>query len=228
MVTKRRSNVTRKPRKKQSKRPKSKLKLPPEPLSRQEVISLIGACSTRSPTGLRNRALIVTMWRSGLRVSEALSLRVADLERGDKVDSLRVLHGKGDKARTAHIDKDATEYIDRWIDVRHNLKPEPGAPMFCTLSGDRLGNDYVRHLFKRLARKAGIEKRVHPHGLRHTHAVELRREGVDIKVISTQLGHSSVATTARYLDHIAPEDVAKAIARRSIVDKPKRKKGKKR
>jgi integrase len=62
-------------------------------------------------------------------------------------------------------------------------------------------------MLKRLADKAGIEKRVHPHGLRHTHACELRQEGVDIGIISKQLGHSSTATTARYLDHIAPQAV---------------------
>ena len=66
----------------------------------------------------------------------------------------------------------------------------------------------------RLAKKAGIEKRVHPHGLRHTHAAELREEGVDIAIISRQLGHSSIATTARYLDHIAPQTVIDTVRAR--------------
>lgn len=81
---------------------------------------------------------------------------------------------------------------------------------------------YVRQMLPRLARKAGIAKRVHAHGLRHTHAAELRREGKDIGAISKQLGHSSISTTARYLDHIAPEDVARAIAGRRIGDKRSR------
>jgi site-specific recombinase XerD len=63
-------------------------------------------------------------------------------------------------------------------------------------------------------RQAGIAKRVHPHGLRHTLAVELREEGVDIAIISKQLGHRSVSTTARYLDHIAPLAVIEAMRSR--------------
>lgn len=60
---------------------------------------------------------------------------------------------------------------------------------------------------KRLARKGGVDKRVHAHGLRHTHAFELSYEGKPINVISKQLGHSSSAVTARYIDHVAPADV---------------------
>ena len=63
----------------------------------------------------------------------------------------------------------------------------------------------------RLAAKAGIAKRVHAHGFRHTHAAQLREEGVDIGIISKQLGHRSIATTARYLDHIAPVAVVQAM-----------------
>jgi len=73
---------------------------------------------------------------------------------------------------------------------------------------------YVRVMLKRLGARAGIDKRVHAHGLRHTHAAQLRAEGVDIAIISRQLGHSSIATTARYLDHIAPTAVIEAMRRR--------------
>ena len=71
-------------------------------------------------------------------------------------------------------------------------------------------------LVPRLARKAGILKRVHAHGLRHTHAAELRSEGLDIGIISKQLGHSSIATTARYLDHIVPVAVIAAMQNRRL------------
>ena len=74
---------------------------------------------------------------------------------------------------------------------------------------------YVRVLLKRLAVRVGIDKRVHAHGLRHTHAAQLRAEGVDIAIISRQLGHTSITTTARYLDHLAPRAVIKAMRRRS-------------
>ena len=73
---------------------------------------------------------------------------------------------------------------------------------------------YVRTLLPRLADKAGIEKRVHPHGLRHTHAFELMMEGVPVPIIQQQLGHASLATTDRYLRHIAPRDVVMAMQAR--------------
>jgi integrase len=78
-------------------------------------------------------------------------------------------------------------------------------------------DSYVRVLLKRLAERAGIDKRVHAHGLRHTHAAQLRAEGVDIGIISKQLGHASISTTARYLDHLAPRAVIEAMRSR-IVD----------
>ena len=67
----------------------------------------------------------------------------------------------------------------------------------------------------RIAFRAGIEKRVHAHGLRHTHAAQLRTEGVDIAIISRQLGHASINTTARYLDHLAPTAVIEAMRSRA-------------
>jgi site-specific recombinase XerD len=86
--------------------------------------------------------------------------------------------------------------------------------VFCSAHGTRLTEAYVRRLLPYLARRAGIDKRVHAHGLRHTHAAELRGEGFDIGIISKQLGHASIATTARYLDHIAPWAVVEAVGRR--------------
>ena len=82
-------------------------------------------------------------------------------------------------------------------------------------AGDSLSCDYVRVMLKRLAAGAGIDKRVHAHGLRRTHAAQLRAEGVDIAIISRQLGHASITTTARYLDHLAPRAVIEAIRGRS-------------
>ena len=74
-----------------------------------------------------------------------------------------------------------------------------------------MSDDYVRGLLKRLARKAGIEKRVHPHGLRHTFAVELEAAGTPVTTISKLLGHSSVAVTARYLDHLTNSQAVAAL-----------------
>jgi site-specific recombinase XerD len=84
-------------------------------------------------------------------------------------------------------------------------------PLFCTARGKCIAQGFLRRLLKELARKAGIDRRVHAHGLRHTHAAQLRSEGVDIGIISKQLGHASITTTARYLDHICPFRVVEAV-----------------
>src|ERR1035441_5598202 len=179
-------------------------KYPAEPLSADEVALLLRGCSLRAPTGIRNRALIAVMYRAGLRVSEALALRPADVNTTD--GTLRVLHGKGDKARTVGLDAGALDAVARWMDKRRESGFRNG-PLFCTLAGGPLSAGYVRDMLKRQRAKAGIEKRVHPHGLRHTHAAELVREGVPINVIRDQLGHSSLAVTDRYLRNVAPADL---------------------
>ena len=170
------------------------------------------ACSTRAPTGLRNRALIALLYRGLLRIDEALGLKPKDLNRA--AGTVRVLHGKGNKARTVGLDDGAWAVLDVWLDRRRALGMNGRNRVFCTLRGKRLLPSYCRGLFSRLAERACIEKRVHPHGLRHTGAAEMRAEGVDIGVISKQLGHASIATTARYLDHISPRTVVEAVRSR--------------
>lgn len=86
-----------------------------------------------------------------------------------------------------------------------------GAPLLCTACGAPVTTGYVRRLMKRLGRQTGIAKRVHAHGLRHTHAAQLRSEGVDVGIISRQLGHRSLRTTIRYLDHVQSRAVVEAV-----------------
>lgn len=178
---------------------------PPEPLTRDEVLRLMSAPSGRAPTGIRNRALIALLYRAGLRISEALALFPKDVDR--TAGTVRILHGKGDRSRTVGMDPEAFAMVERWMDTRTSKGINGHAPVFCTLKAKPMSPAYVRALLPRLGRKAGIEKRVHAHGLRHTMAAELRAEGTDIGIISKQLGHSSIATTARYLDHIEPTAV---------------------
>lgn len=85
------------------------------------------------------------------------------------------------------------------------------ARLFCTLAGDPVSDDYVRGLLRRLAAKAGIRGRVHPHGLRHTFATELEAAGTPVTVISKLLGQSSVAVTSRYLDHLTNRQAGPAL-----------------
>jgi site-specific recombinase XerD len=188
-------------------------KLPPEPLSADEVRGLIRACSRRAPTGIRNRALIVVLYRAGLRVSEALALLPKDLDAA--ASTIRVLHGKNDKARVVGLDAGAWALLQLWLDHRAALGINGRQPVFCTLKGKPMKSNYVRMLLPRLARRAGIEKRVHAHGLRHTHAFELASEGTPIHVIQCQLGHSSAATTDRYIRHLNPTAVIEQMKARS-------------
>jgi site-specific recombinase XerD len=178
---------------------------PTEVLSETEVLALMKACSTRAPSGVRNRALIAVLWRCGLRISEALALELRDVDLNQ--GTLRVRHGKGDRPRTVGVDEQTAALLSRWIDRRKALTPGARAPVFCTLQGGRIDSSYVRRLLPRLAHKAGIEKRVHAHGLRHTYASELAREGTAINIIRDALGHTSLAVTDRYLRDVAPTHV---------------------
>jgi site-specific recombinase XerD len=186
---------------------------PAEPLSGDEVRALLKAASTRGSSGLRNRALVVVMWRAGLRVSEALALFPKDVDA--KAGTVAVLHGKGDKRRTVAMDPEAFAVLERWLDRRGELGIAGRSPVFCTLKGGALRTSYVRAWLGRVAKKAGLEKRIHAHGLRHTFAVELMREGVPLNVISAALGHSNLATTSRYLSHIAPREVIETLRGRT-------------
>jgi len=192
-------------------RMKPKRRFPPEVLNRQEIAGLMSACSDRSPTGIRNRVLLAVLYRSGRRINEALDLYPKEVDVRGGGGAIRVLHGKGDKSRTVGIDPGGIAMLQRWMEVRAMLGLNGVHPIFCTTSGVPLTDAYIRVMLPRLGRKAGIAKRVHAHGFRHTHAAELRAEGVDIGVISKQLGHSSISTTAKYLDHIAPWAVVEAM-----------------
>ena len=162
----------------------------------------------RAPTP----ALITLLYRTGLRLGEALALRLKDLD--PAVGSVTVLHGKGDRRRTVGIDRGAIQLVETWVERRRLLSIPAEAVLFCTLRGRPMTPSQVRTMLPRLGRRAGIAKRVHAHGLRHTHAYELMMEGVPMGIIQRQLGHVSLATTNTYLAHIAPKEVIDAIGKR--------------
>jgi site-specific recombinase XerD len=201
-------------------RPKPKRRLPPEVLTDEEVRALLDACGRYTPVALRNRALITLMYRAGLRVSEALALAPKDVDLENGI--VRVLHGKGDRYRAVGLDPGAAAVVAAWLAERGRAQRVAArangagvrvgaAPLLCTTYGTPVTTGYVRRLMKRLGRQAGIAKRVHAHGLRHTHAAQLREEGVDVGIISRQLGHRSLLTTIRYLDHVQPTAVVDAM-----------------
>ena len=180
---------------------------PAEPLSPKEVRALLGACDRSGLTGTRNYALMVVMWRGGLRCAEALALRPADVDY--QLGTVRIRFGKGRRARTVGIDDQALEVIEAWADARL-AAGIGGELLFCRLRGQPgapLSPWYVRAEMARLTARAGIGKRARPHGLRHTMASEWVREGVPVTKISRQLGHASIATTQIYVDHLHPAEV---------------------
>jgi len=177
------------------------VKFPAEILTKDEARALVLAPSKRAPTGVRNRALIAIMYGAGLRLAEALALKPSDVDMDAR--SIRILHGKGDAARFAGIDEGALVHVVRWLETRHAAGIR-GRVLFCTLDGTALSPRYVRAMMVRMAARADIDKRVHPHGLRHTHATELESSGFTVSEIQQQLGHTHLNTTAVYLNHISP------------------------
>ena len=127
----------------------------PQALTTAEVEALMAACSATSPTGKRNRALIVVLWRGALRCEEALHLKVHDLDRAD--GSVRVMFGKGRKARTVGIEPRAWAVLEVWLAERERMGIPRSAPLFCTITAGKhnaLSSRYVRWLMADLGRKA--------------------------------------------------------------------------
>jgi len=178
---------------------------PAESYTTDECRDILDACRN-TWTGKRNKALIVVMWRAGLRLAEALALKRRDIDFTNR--TIRVLHGKGNKARTVGTDSQALGAVNDWLRIRGFGEEEP---VFCTREGKPLKQDYVRAMLPRVARKAGVSKRVHAHGFRHTFAVELAREKVPMTHIQRLLGHTSLATTSIYLASLSPEEALDAV-----------------
>ena len=143
--------------------------LPPEPLTHSEVLSLLRACSSKAPTGQRNAALIVLLWRAGLRCSEALDLFPKDIDAQEH--TIRVLHGKGNRSRTVGLDATAFAVIARWMDTRKAMGINGRAPLLSTLKGGKLNTSYVRALLNSVLNE--IERADFEGALAH----DIRREG---------------------------------------------------
>jgi site-specific recombinase XerD len=189
---------------------------PAEPLSNGEALELLRVIPQTQKTGVRNRALLTLLWRTGLRISEALDLLPHHVDYGTK--RVTVLHGKGDKRRTVGIDDGALMALQPWLIERAMLGISPRSPLFCTTQlpgrGRRIHPNYVRAVLHEYGRRAEIPKRVHPHGFRHTLACDLIREGFSIVNVQTQLGHSNVATTAGYLRGLGADETFEKVADR--------------
>lgn len=188
---------------------------PPTPLTPDEALALLDACR-KSPCGRRNRALFALLWRSGLRISEALALTPpdVDMEQG----SVFVRCGKGSKARYSGIDQFGRDELAAWLAYRAGRGHTDDEPIFCVLEGRtkgrRMRSAQVRVSMQEAAQVAGIRKRVAPHQLRHSHACDLAREGVILPHIQRQLGHSNPGTTGTYLAGLPTTEAVTVVAAR--------------
>ncbi len=182
----------------------------PRYLDEEDAVALVEAPSARSPLGLRDRALLELAYGAGLRASELAGLDLGDLDLEHGV--VRVL-GKGSKERVVPCGPMAVRAMERYLVVRHRLKPKDGAvhptAVFLNHRGGRLSTRSIRTLVKRHAVEAGIFKDVSPHVLRHTFATHMLDHGADLRGIQELLGHASLGTTQRYT-HVSVERLIRA------------------
>ncbi|SFV34925.1 site-specific tyrosine recombinase XerD [Thermoflavifilum thermophilum] len=177
--------------------PKIKRKLP-DVLTVEEIDRMIAAIDLSKPEGMRNKAMLETLYSCGLRVSELIGLRISDLY--PEVGFIRVI-GKGNKQRLVPIGKLALKYIDLYLQhVRVHLSPQPGDRdiLFLNRRSQPLTRVMVFHIVKSLAQAAGIRKNISPHTFRHSFATHLLEGGADLKAVKDMLGHESITTTEIY------------------------------
>lgn len=177
--------------------PKLKRKLP-EVLDVHEIDAMVAMIDHSKPEGMRNKALIETMFSCGLRVSEAVGLTFSDISFTDEF--VRVL-GKGNKERLVPIGSIALKAIQLYRDtVRSHITPKTGHndTVFLNARGTGLSRVMVFYILKDLAKRAGIRKNISPHTLRHSFATCLVEAGADLRAVQQMLGHESITTTEIY------------------------------
>ena len=185
------------------------LRYPADPPRVEEIIAVMRHAGP-GVHGDRTRGLIVVLWRSGLRIAEALDLRESDLD--ERRGALLVRHGKGGKRREVGMDDWGWEQLRPWMTRRAQL---PVGRLFCVIEGPTCERRWVpgavRTHLRRLAVEAGVRRRFAPHQLRHAHAVEMAREGVPLNVIQRQLGHTDLGVTSVYLQGIDNAEIINTI-----------------
>ena len=177
--------------------PKIEQKLP-DTLAYYEVEQILEAIDLSSPEGLRNRAIIETLYSSGMRVTELTELRLTNLYAD--IGFLRVL-GKGNKERIVPIGKDALKYVQRYTQhVRVHLDVQSGHEdyVFLNRRGTKLSRVMIFNIVKEATAKAGIQKKVSPHTFRHSFASHLVEGGANLRAVQDMLGHVSITTTEIY------------------------------
>ncbi|MFT4544567.1 MAG: integrase/recombinase XerD [Bacteroidia bacterium] len=170
----------------------------PDTLSNDEVERMIKAINLSTPEGERNRAIIETLYGSGLRVSELVNLKISNIYFNDGF--IRIM-GKGSKERLVPIGGISARRIDDYLKrVRVHATIKKGAEDFVFLNrrGNYLSRVMIFNIVKSAALKAGIKKSISPHTLRHSFATELIQRGADLRAVQDMLGHESITTTEIY------------------------------
>ena len=178
----------------------------PTVLTEDEQEQLLEQANPRYPTGERNQTMLRLMLNTGLRLAEVTALKWRDLDL--TTGKLMVRQGKGAKDRTLWAEAD----INRLRSLRERQAEVCGkcGHVFTTLQGKPLGHRYVQRMVKRYAAKAGIEKDISPHTLRHSFATDLYRETSKIRLVQKVLGHSDLSTTMIYT-HIHDPEMEEAL-----------------
>ena len=169
----------------------------PHILSLREINLLLDKANFKSNLGLRDLAILELLYATGLRVSELIYLKIDDINRENRM--LKCL-GKGSKERIIPFGSKADEALIIYLDkVRPKLvKNQNEDILFLNSRGERLSRQGIFYLVKKYVRKAGIEKKVTPHTLRHTLATHLLENGADLRSVQEMLGHSDISTTQIY------------------------------
>lgn len=170
----------------------------PHFVSREDMGRLLETPPADTPAGLRDRALLETLYSAGLRVSELTGLNVEDIELADGMATVR---GKGRKERLALLGPQAVEAIQAWLAQRQHFagpRAVQQPAIFLNRSGTRLTPRSVGRLLEKYLAQAGLDPRTSPHTLRHSFATHLLDAGADIRGVQELLGHRSLATTQIY------------------------------
>lgn len=176
----------------------------PEVLTVEEVSRLLMMPDSQTAIGVRDKAIFMVMYASGLRVSELCGLNLGDVSD----DQVRV-RGKGSKERVIPIAPAAVAAVDDYLT---RFRTQGDGPLFLSSHGKRMDRVALWERVKFYGKKAGIQKVISPHTLRHSFATHLLENGADLRVIQEMLGHSNIATTDRYT-HVSKKHLHEAFER---------------
>jgi integrase/recombinase XerD len=196
----------------------------PVALSEEEQEALVVAINANTTSGLRTRAMVAAMLGAGLRVSEVVNLMPSDID--FKRGMVRVNNGKGGKDRVVPVDGETLAWLRSWAEKRSALGFKGRQPFFPRMRskgmgseeikpGEKMGTRNVQAIVERLATRAGFDRKVSPHQLRHTYATSQLDKGLTVRELQELLGHSAMATTAVYL-HVKPEALREKVQRGGV------------